>query len=64
MYYRVECFKDGTFQKLYILDSLEVANTARIKWEEKGKGFTTRMFHCNKQGNNYSGREVKNYDER
>lgn len=58
MNYRIECFRDGKFQKLYILASRSEADLARVKWETLGKGFTTRMFKCNKNGNNYSGREI------
>lgn len=60
MYYRVVCFKNGMFKKLHILDSRETADMARIQWEARGKDFTTRMFRCNKNGNNYSKREIAN----
>ncbi len=58
MNYRVECFKDGKFKKLYILASRTEADLAKMRWEASGKGFTARMFKCNKNGNNYSGREI------
>ena len=58
MSFRVECFKGGEFCKLYILISREEADRARERWEASGKDCTTRMFRCNKNGNNYSGKEI------
>lgn len=56
--YRIECFKDGEFEKLYIVNSREEAEIRRCNWEICGKNYTTRMLKCNKNGNNYSGREI------
>ena len=56
--YRIECFKDGEFKKLYIVNSRDEADMKRCNWETSGKTYTTRMFKCNKNGNNYSGREI------
>ena len=56
--YRIECFKDGEFKKLYIVNSRDEAGMMRCNWETSGKTYSTRMFKCNKNGNNYSGREI------
>ena len=49
--YRIECFKDGEFKKLYIVNSRDEAEMMRYNWETSGKNYTTRIFKCNKNGN-------------